>query len=276
VNPSRLTRRLVAGVTGLLIGAASVLALASPASAHRPTVEGSAVCDEQTGEWVITWTVTNSETDLTGTLTEVAVDPPAELANIKVGATLPIQGDGPLSDEQRVPGDTTQASLAVTVEWIRDYQKIVAYGMKVIELGGDCAPPPEQPSVGSDFDCETLTVTVTNPTEEDLSLAFVPSVGDPVEATVAGGESATVEFPASEGLTVEVQLAGEPIEVEKPIEITPAEWAALECEEDDGEGGGLPVTGAPTAIIAGGAAALLALGAGLYLVFWRRRVTFTA
>jgi LPXTG-motif cell wall-anchored protein len=71
---------------------------------------------------------------------------------------------------------------------------------------------------------------------------------------------------------VEVRL-GETTQAQ--IEITAEEFAALECD-DDGEGGGLPETGVPTAIVASGAAALLALGAGLYLVARSRRITFTA
>jgi hypothetical protein len=188
-----------------------------------------------------------------------------------VGATLPVSGDGPLQEEQRVPGDTTAASLAVTVEWIRDYQKISKSDREVLELGGDCAPPStEEKLVESAFDCETLTITLTNPTQEELTFSFIPSAGDPV--VVAPGESATVEFPSAPGLMVEVRL-GETTQAQ--IEITAEEFAALECD-DDGEGGGLPETGVPTAIVASGAAALLALGAGLYLVARSRRITFTA
>lgn len=273
MNPSRPTRRLVAGATGLLLGAAGALAFASPASAHFPTVKGDAVCDGQTGDWVITWEVFNSEDDLEGELTAVTVTPQPEPAftTIVVGAALPVEGDGPLQEVQRVPGDTTEASLEVEVTWIRDYQKIVKKDKKDLRLGGDCAPP----GGTFEFDCETLTITVTNPTKEELTLTLVPSVGDAQEVTVAGGESATAEFPSSEGLTVEIQLDGEPVELDEPIQITSEEWAALECD-DDGEGGGLPETGASTGLIAGGALALLALGGGLFLVAQRRRVTFTA
>jgi len=277
VNPSRLTCRLVAGATGLLIGAAGALAVASPASAHHPSVDGNAVCDEQTGEWVITWTVENSETDLTGELTAVTVSPEADLSTITEGAVLPVKGDGPLQEEQRVPGDTTHASLDVTVTWTRPYQTIVKSDHADLKLDGECAPPPGEvpPSGEWEFDCETLTIGFTNPSTEELALTFVPSTGEPAELTVPAGESATVEFPASEGLTVEVLQGDEPVALEQPIEITPEAWAELDCAED-GEGGGLPETGAPTALIAGGALALLALGAGLFLVARRRRVTFTA
>lgn len=287
MNPSRLTRRLVAGAAGLALGVAGTLALASPASAHHPTVDGNAVCDEATGEWVITWTVANSEHDLTGTLSAVTVTPEATLTTIVVGATLPVSGDGPLQEEQRVPGDTTAASLTVEGTWIRDGNKIVKSADKSLELGGECAPgeePPEDEELGEfSFDCETLKITFTNPTEEELTVAFVPSTGDAVELAVAPGETGEAEFTASEGLSVAVQINGEDVELEEPIEITSEEWAELNCDEDDGGAGGgdddepaLPLTGSSTTLIAGGALALLALGGGMYLVARRRRVTFTA
>ena len=276
MTSSLLTRRIGSGVASLLVGLAGALVIASPASAHHPDVDGSAVCDEQTGEWVITWTVANSETDLTGTITAVTVDPVAGFTTIVVGATLPVQGDGPLTEPQRVPGSTTHASLNVTVEWLRDYRTITRDGSKKLELGGECAPPADdrQP-VESEFDCETLTITLTNPLKEEATFLLTPSVGDPATGSLPAGGSTTVEFPASDGLTVEVQLADATLE--QPIEITPAEWAALECDgDDDGEGGGLPQTGTSTTLIAGGALSLLVLGAGLYLVARRRRITFTA
>lgn len=46
--------------------------------------------------------------------------------------------------------------------------------------------------------------------------------------------------------------------------------------EDEGTGGELPVTGAPTVLVAVVAVALIALGGGLYLLARRRRTTFTA
>ncbi|WP_146167668.1 LPXTG cell wall anchor domain-containing protein, partial [Micromonospora sp. MH33] len=41
-----------------------------------------------------------------------------------------------------------------------------------------------------------------------------------------------------------------------------------------GSGGGLPVTGAPAVALAGVGAAVLALGAVLFVMFRRRRVAF--
>jgi LPXTG-motif cell wall-anchored protein len=147
----------------------------------------------------------------------------------------------------------------------------------------NCEEPeePEEPDVtpegfaNADVDCETFSLTLTNDSEEAVTLSVVPSVGDAVEVTVEGGStSEPIEFPVSEGLIVDVQ-DGEGVSVleEGPFEITADDLA--ECEED-GEGGELPVTGMSTGLIALGALALLAVGGGLFLVARRRRITFTA
>jgi len=106
----------------------------------------------------------------------------------------------------------------------------------------------------------------------------VPSTGNPVPVEVAGGGSATVEFPPTPGLSVDVQAGGQSIvDPAEPIQISAEQVDALECEEeDDGGGGGLPATGTSALIVAAGALALLALGAGLYLIARRRRIRFTA
>jgi LPXTG-motif cell wall-anchored protein len=67
----------------------------------------------------------------------------------------------------------------------------------------------------------------------------------------------------------------------EPSDTPPPSEDDGEDEGDTGAGGeadeeSLPRTGASTALIAGGAVALLALGGGLFLVARRRRVRFTA
>jgi LPXTG-motif cell wall-anchored protein len=153
---------------------------------------------------------------------------------------------------------------------------------------GECdEPPPPEEQTGEiiwEFDCETLTITITNTTSVEETLTVVPSEGDSVEVVVPAGtveepgESEPVSFPSAEGLIVDVQFEGESVIEDGPIEITSEEWAELGCAEEEppGEGGELPITGSSTTLIAGGAVALLALGGGLFLVARRRRVTFTA
>jgi len=256
------------------MGAAATLALASPASAHHPIVSGTADCDETTGEWVVTWTVENSERDLEGEITKVTTTPDMALSTITVGATVPKRGAGALTEEVRVGNDVTSASLSVEVRWERTFpwnnriRVIEAERSATVTLGGDCAPT--APVVESTSDCDSLTVTVTNPAKEPLEA--VVTVGEDTRTLeVEPGATAEASFPAGEG-TVATATIGD-ASVDLP-------WVEPEdCDEPGGGGGDeredLPVTGAPAGLLAGGAALLLAAGAGMYLVARRRRVTFT-
>ena len=97
-------------------------------------------------------------------------------------------------------------------------------------------------------------------------MTFTPSVGEPQTVEVEGGQTKSVTFPGSEGLTVVVTAFGEdsaPVAWEKP-------------DNCGGGGGSLPTTGPKAGLIAGGAGALLALGAGLFVFARRRRIRFTA
>jgi LPXTG-motif cell wall-anchored protein len=279
VNPSRLTRRLTAGAAGLLIGAAGALAVASPASAHHTEVVGTPECLTETGEWLVTWTVTSQAPEEVKQfrLIEVSHEPAdTELTGLPLDVDQSV--DTPFTGEQRLPSDATSASLTVKAKWDNG-RKRTNHGEVWFEGTCDQREEPPADDFGEwTFDCDELTITITTPLKEPVTLTFVPSEGEPVQAEFAPGEPTTVTFPASEGLTVEVLAGEEPITLDEPIEISSEEWAALECEEDEdeGEGGGLPETGAPTGLIAGGALALLAFGGGLYLVARRRRVIFTA
>jgi hypothetical protein len=323
VMQTSLARRLLAGAAGLMIGAAGSMALAAPAHATVPTVDGEFVCDEETGEWVITWTVTNSEADLEGTLTAVTVDPEADLSPIVVGATLPVSGAGPLTAEQRVPGETEQASLAVEVLWLPDGREKVNDDDKTLTLEGECKkddgeepPPPTPPiTVVPGATCEFALVFVRNDgVEEPITMALTPNEDtahghggafleffeDPVDGVVEIPEGLELEivgdiaagdtvgplgpfevgaahvhgFEAFAGLEVQVVIAaGEEVLLDETF-VWDELAAELDCE-DDGEGGGLPVTGMSTGLLALGALVLLAIGGGLYLAARRRRVTFT-
>jgi LPXTG-motif cell wall-anchored protein len=128
---------------------------------------------------------------------------------------------------------------------------------------GDCEV--EIP-VAHKSDCDSLTIEITNPLEDEAIEATVTS-GDVTETlTIEPGETGEVSFDAEEGTVATVAIAGA-----EPLDIA---WE--EPDGCDGGGGGLPVTGAPTGVVIGAAAALLALGGGLFLLARRRRITFTA
>jgi len=141
--------------------------------------------------------------------------------------------------------------------------------------------PPEEPTTEPEFvyeeTCETITVGITVPADwpEDITVVFKTSEGD--SKTVVGkvGETTTVEFPAVDGMTITATPEGYEGEG-----VTITYEAPADC--DTGGSGGsddepsLPLTGAAAGSIAGGAGALLAVGAGLFFMARRRKVKFTA
>jgi hypothetical protein len=288
-------RRLVAVAASGFLGVAGALALATPASAQPPVLDSTLDCDEVTGQYVITWTVTN-RVDFPGTLTGVAFEPapdPALSPGIVTGAPLPAADGGPLQAEHRVPGDTVTASLAVTLTWTDGDQPRSAAASRELTLAGDCVRAPGSDVSDLDatafweFDCEVFTFWVVNDSDVELELRLEPSVGDPETLAVpAGGESDRVELTASEGLLVEVFLDDdeEPVTFEdedgnqQSPRITSELWQDLGCEDDEdgGAGGELPATGIPAGLMTATGFALLALGGTLLLVAPRRRATSPA
>jgi len=164
--------------------------------------------------------------------------------------------------EVRIPRDKA-GDVTVTERGTRDWRQHFAW-----KDPGNCGVPAGTYEVT----CDDLTFYVENPADgREVTVTFTPSTGDAVTRTVKPGEEMEpVVFPASAGLTVRVSTEGEDDVVisyddEKP--------------EDCGAGGGgpeLPRTGPSAGVIAGGAGALLAAGAGLFLFARRRRLRFTA
>lgn len=286
-QPRRPLRRLLAVAVSAAFGLLGAVAVAGPASAQSVSVSGSCAWDAAASEWVVTWTIESqppADAD-SYRLTTMDVTPDGSdvdgIATAADGA-FPHAAAESLVGEQRLPADAASASLTIRAEWDTG-EKDDRDRHGAVQIPADCQRdgPGQLDAIGQQtVDCEALAVAVTNPSARDLVLTFVPSVGGASDVEVPGGVSMTVEFPPSEGLTVDVLVDGAPVALEEPIAITPEEWAALDCdaagEADGGEGGDLPATGTTVTIVAAGALALLALGAGLYLVARRRRITFTA
>jgi LPXTG-motif cell wall-anchored protein len=133
-------------------------------------------------------------------------------------------------------------------------------------------PPSDEPEFVYEQTCDTLTVGVDNPaTGKPETVTFTPSVGEPKTVTAAPGEVKTVDFPASEGLTVEAVPQSAPDEA-----ATIAYQAPADCDDSGNGGGDLPLTGVAVGGIAAGAGLLLAAGVVLFVMARRRKVKFTA
>lgn len=127
MNRNRFAVLLVAA-----LAVAAIIGLADPADAHHNDVVGSAAC-QPNGTTLVTWTITNSESDKAETAT---------LTGALTG-THPIAAGGVLTLTQTVLGTQT-GSLTLNVHgaWSNE-QTNDASGS--VELPGDCPQPPEEP-----------------------------------------------------------------------------------------------------------------------------------
>jgi LPXTG-motif cell wall-anchored protein len=192
VNRTSLMRRLLIGAAGVTLGVAATLAGASPASAHAPSVVGTAVCEN--GEWVVTWTVTstnhggNTEWKLNS-----ATPTPTEPALSGITLDTFQSVDSPFVGTQRLPGTATSASLEVGAEWKETHHT----GSDSADLtfegtcdGGEEPPPDLTDTVFAGVTCDFLIVFVFNDDiEEGVSITITPN-----EDTVHGDAPDFIEF----------------------------------------------------------------------------------
>jgi LPXTG-motif cell wall-anchored protein len=164
VNRTSHTRRLFAGVAGLMVGGAAALAFAAPASAQDDVqpfgypvnkdvvVTGEAVCDVEAETWTVTWTVTNTSPDLQATVTALSSE---NVDGIALNDVVPAADS--VTGTETFPSGTESATLEVELKWSWKIWHIWKTKTKsnsaTVELG-DCKteepppPPPEEPPVG--------------------------------------------------------------------------------------------------------------------------------
>jgi LPXTG-motif cell wall-anchored protein len=206
-------RRLAIVVVATVAGTAGILAITmTPAWAHHTTVTGDPVCDTDTGNWVITWTVKNSEWNKTARLTEASWRPDGStMTNIAVGAFLPKPRDGVLSGVQTVTGSATSASLRVRAEWDNGFKEN-AHTTRVT-FNGTCQEDKPKPHVVFSSACDgTVTVTLSNDADAKKNATFTVTGagGFSQTKTVAPGGSVDVVVPASASGDITVTVPGSP------------------------------------------------------------------
>ncbi|QSB13566.1 hypothetical protein JQS43_18510 [Natronosporangium hydrolyticum] len=289
-----LFRRGLAAASALAVGLTGAFAVAAPAGAQYVTeayVAGVAECaDETPGQWLATWTVSSAQLTVRFPdqyqITEVSVSP-AELAP----PDLPIGEDRDLEEEfvaeQWLPLDVESVQLTATVRWNNQITRTVDETVTRPDgcredddddggpgNGDDNGDDPGEVEVPVDTvsQCDSLAVTVTNPFPHDSLEATFTSENGTETLTIEVGQSATASFEAGTTVTLTVGDESQEIAWQDPGD----------CDGDQGDDGGaggedeLPITGSTTALIAGGAVLLLTLGATLFLLARRRRLTFTA
>jgi LPXTG-motif cell wall-anchored protein len=127
-----------------------------------------------------------------------------------------------------------------------------------------------------EMDCDTISIGVDNTNNSTpFTIEYETSKGEKRTLVVKPGESKAEKFSATEGFSVKVTFTVE-FKGTKYSSTTDVPWTEPAEGCDDGEGGGLPVTGAAAGGVAAGAAGLLAIGGALFFVARRRKVKFTA
>lgn len=213
-------------------------------------------------------------------------------AVVATGVALALTGAMPAAAEQNfrpyadVQADGCEVTLEVTSpeKWRENSQRTWDVFL-VVDTGA------EQPEVQQIAPGETVTVGPYDLTEVTLSyrvfggaerdddspalaitheelVAYLEEHGD---AWLTGGVDEVPDFVGWHT----VQIEGCEVPTSTPSAV-PSEPPAEEETPAPGEAGELPTTGVPTKLVAAGAAVLVILGAGLYLVARRRRVNFEA
>ncbi len=199
-------RRAVVVAIAMLAGAFAALIGAAPASAHFSGVTGTAVCDNDTGEWVVTWTVEVHRTNLPGTLTKVELTPAGStVTNIQVGATIP--NPGSLVGVQRVPNSESVADIVIRAAWPDGYKENQDRPAPPISLDGSCKQDQAKPHASFASACDgSVTATLTNDAEATKTAAFTVTGdgGFSQSASVAKGQTATVVIPAKSAGAINV------------------------------------------------------------------------
>jgi hypothetical protein len=264
-------RRLAALTVAALAGTTAALVLSSPASAHHSSVDGVAACDTTTFEWIVKWAVRSHDTPPTAKtyhLKDVTADPATPALTWTPSFDTEQKVDKAFNATVRLPGTATAMTLSVRAKWNNGHQE-QRPSSKTLEFKGTCAPPPGSAKPAAEFKtaCDgVVTVTLTNGAEATADADFTVTGKDGFveKRTVKKDSKDTVAVPAANSQEITVTEGPQNTVVATGKRAVPAN-----C-------GGLPVTGVKTGAIAGGALALLAAGAGLYLVARRRRIRFTA
>jgi hypothetical protein len=127
---------------------------ASPADAHTAAVTGKAVCDTTSGDWAVTWTVTNdfpAEVTLEKVVSAPDGSPVKDLPPTIKAA--PKGGHTGITATQAVPGSSSSARLAFTATWYKgpgsgdDFSRTAE---ATVTFDGTCGTTP---TPGSDRKC---------------------------------------------------------------------------------------------------------------------------
>jgi cobalamin biosynthesis Mg chelatase CobN len=131
-NERRIEMRRILKATA--VAGAFVLITAAPALAWHITVQGSAICDEASGNYVITWTIGNWN----------ASHPANVTASSTTGGSYSGSVGNSASFQEVVPGTTTSSTLTANATWSGSNETDSKSAS--VSTGGDCRAPEPEPT----------------------------------------------------------------------------------------------------------------------------------
>ncbi len=307
-------RRAAVLTAGTLLGLAGVATVAGPAAAHHPEPSGS-YCATPNGAVTVTWSVTSSETDISGRITKLVSTVPGPVERGPGGRRRAEAGreghahrhpdphvlrPGPGAEAHRRgalgPGPQVARGRAdrdgPPGPRLRDAEPVAVaqHAAERHPLAEHAAADHHPDAVGVRPAEPVHPAQLSAPPAEPIfkldqdcdSMTFVvenPAAGAPFTATLTTEKGVTRTLASEPGKTSSVEFDAYPgLKVTVKYDVVEDAETIPYAQPDDcsGQGGGLPVTGPAAGAIAGGAALLLAAGAVLFVTARRRRIRFTA
>jgi LPXTG-motif cell wall-anchored protein len=284
-------RRSATVIGGTFLGLGVAAAMATPALACHTLITPTSSCVNADGSWEVHWTVSPSDgNQVTGHVTKVVDSPVGSLTGIvgdngdEPGSKLPADG------VQKLPKDVDHASITVTAVFDIGHNFVDTKAGDADKPTQKCdttpptnpkpptkPKPTKEPELVYDETCTTLTVGIDVPKEwkHSETVTFTPSTGTAKTLTAKPGETKTVDFPASKGLTVKAVPADHPDQASSIAYKAPKDCTSA-TPSPSTSGPVLAITGSSSTPIAGGAVALVLLGGGAFFLARRRKMKFTA
>ncbi|WP_329108317.1 cell wall anchor protein [Micromonospora sp. NBC_01699] len=194
IRPKLSLRRPLAVLGATFVGLAAAVAVAAPASAHISVPSGSAVCDTDAGEWVVTWKVESTlhfDSDkfklhyIRTTPRDIPID------GIVRNKDYPV--DTPIVGTQRVPGTTVKAELDVKATWSDGFrEQDLREGNVTLE--GTCEKKSPEATPSATPSATPTETPATPPAKVSSPNASTSSACDgTVQVTLSNGEDATAD-----------------------------------------------------------------------------------
>lgn len=267
---------------------------------YKADLLGQAVCDAETGNWIVSWSAVNKH--YTDTATVKIVNNPNDLKH----SALRIDGVwAPLADKsvvvgiadgdsiaggatreatQKVPGNATAARLKVLLNWAG--RETGDTQSREVTFEGSCVANAPRPSVTFSSDCTgVVTVTLINAADATKPATFVVAgAGGWTSGEIvvqAGEDPVRVTVPKAAATKITVQEGGDAL---PDGEYTPREGncpspspsAPAPAPSPSGSPEpGLPVTGANGTVLVTTGLLLVAIGLLVFMLARRRRLNLT-